>query len=76
MQQRPELAEQQPQNYGEAVLVEKIESAAKADTDIATAVQALADAVKAQTPITTIENWKGINIKGGNPTINNPNFNF
>jgi hypothetical protein len=74
--QRPELVEQQPEIYGEAVLVEKIESAAKSDPEIAAAVQALADAVKAQLRITTIENWQGINIKGGNPIINNPSFNF
>jgi uncharacterized protein YqeY len=46
--QHPELAKQQPEDYGEAVLVEKVESAAKSDAEIATAVQALADAVKAQ----------------------------
>lgn len=74
--QSPELAQQQPEDYGEAVLVEKIESASNSDSEIAAAVQALAETVKAQTPATTIENWKGINIKGGNPTINNPNFNF
>lgn len=74
--QHPELIEQQPKDYGEAVLVEKVESAANSDSEIAAAVQALADAVKSQVPATTIENWKGINIKGGSPTINNPNFTF
>jgi hypothetical protein len=74
--QHPELVEQKPEDYGEAVLVEKVESAAKSDSEIAQAVQGLADAVKAQTPATTIENWKGINIKGGSPTINNPYFTF
>jgi hypothetical protein len=59
----PELVEQQPEDYGEAVLVEKVESAANSDSEIAAAVQALADAVKSQVPATTIENWKGINIK-------------
>lgn len=74
--QHPELVEQQPEDYGQAVLVEKVESAANSDSEIAAAVQALADAVKSQVPATTIENWKGINIKGGSPTINNPNFTF
>ena len=74
--QHPELVEQQPEDYGEVILVEKVESAANSDSEIAAAVQALADAVKSQVPATTIENWKGINIKGGNPTINNPNFTF
>lgn len=74
--QQPKLADQQPEDYGEAVLVEKVESAANSDSEIAAAVKALADAVKSQVPPTTIENWKGINIKGGSPTINNPNFTF
>lgn len=74
--QTPELAQQQPEDYGEAVLVEKIESAASSDAEIAGAVNALAEIVKSQTPATTIENWKGINIKGGSPIINNPEFNF
>lgn len=74
--QHPELVEQQPEDYGEAVLVEKVESAANSDSEIAAAVQALTDTVKSQVPATTIENWKGINIKGGSPTINNPNFTF
>ncbi len=74
--QHPELIEQQPEDYGEAVLVEKVESAAKSDSEIAQAVQGLADAVKSQVPATTIENWKGINIKGGSPTINSPKFTF
>jgi hypothetical protein len=46
--ENPELAQQQPEDYGEAVLVEKVESAAKSDSEIAAAVQALADAVKSQ----------------------------
>lgn len=74
--QHPELVEQQPEDYGEAVLVDKVESVANSDSEIAAAVQALAYAVKTQVPATTIENWKGINIKGGSPTINNPNLTF
>ncbi|MBD1891930.1 hypothetical protein [Coleofasciculus sp. FACHB-SPT9] len=46
--QHPELVEQQPEDYGEAVLVEKVESAANSDSEIAAAVQALADAVNSQ----------------------------
>lgn len=95
--EHPALLPGKPEDIGEAVLVEKIESAAKADPEIREAVEALGndvdaaakvnpelekaikeltEAVKAQTPTITNENWKGINIKGGNPTINNPNFNF
>jgi hypothetical protein len=50
--QNPELVEQQPSKYGEEVLVEKLRKVANSDSQIAGAVQALADAVKSQ-PSTT-----------------------
>ena len=75
--ENPQLAKQQPEDYGEAVLVEKVESAAKTDPEIRAEVEALAETVQSQPQLTqVIENWKGINIKGGSPTINNPTFNF
>lgn len=40
--QRPELAAQQREDYGEAVLVEQVEAAAKADPEIREAVEAVA----------------------------------
>ena len=74
--ENPELAKQQPEDYGEAVLVEKVESAAKTDPEIRAEVEALAETVQSQPQLTqVIENWKGINIKGGSPTINNPTIN-
>ena len=78
--QRPELAQQQPLDYGEAVLVEKVEQAANADPEIKAAIEDLA-ATQENTQVaeavkTVIENWQGINIKGGINTINQPNLNF
>lgn len=75
--QHPKLVEEQPEDYGEAVLVEKVDSAAKSDSEIAVAVQALADAVKSQPQasqnITNAEkiygNFQGSSI-GGNVTLN------
>ena len=63
--ENPELAKQQPEDYGEAVLVEKVESAAKTDPEIRAEVEALAETVQSQPQLSqVIENWKGINIKG------------
>lgn len=76
--QHPELVERQPEDYGQAVLVEKVESAAKSDSEIAVAVQALADAVKSQPQtsqnITNIAEKIYGNIQGG--SIENLTQNF
>lgn len=78
--QRPELAQQQPLDYGEAVLVEKVEQAANADPEIKAAIEDLAATQEnpqvAEAVKSVIENWQGINIKGGINTINQPNLNF
>lgn len=78
--ENPELAQQQPEDYGEAVLVEKVESAAKSDSEIAAAVQALADAVKSQPQsiekITKIaDKVEKIGNVNQNTTIENQTFN-
>jgi hypothetical protein len=39
-------------------------------------VQNAEDFISENQQVTTIENWKGINIKGGEATINNPTLNF
>ncbi|MBD1863794.1 MULTISPECIES: hypothetical protein [Trichocoleus] len=44
----PGLAEQQPADYGTAVLVTKVEEAAKADPEVQAAVEDVATAAKAQ----------------------------
>jgi hypothetical protein len=79
--QHPELAEQQPEDYGEAVLEERVELAAKADPEVAAAVQALADAVKSkpssiQKIINIAENNKGNVAPGGTISVENQTFNF
>jgi len=76
--QHPELAQQQPDDYGEAILVEKVERDAQADPEIRASVEALAQTVKSQPQIINkvIENWKGINIKGGTNTISGNTFQF
>ncbi|MBD2774303.1 hypothetical protein [Iningainema tapete] len=75
--QHPELAQQRPDDYGEAVLVEKVEKEAYADPEIRAYVEALAQTVKSQPQINkVIENWKGINIKGGTDTITGNTFQF
>ena len=68
--EQPELAEQLPEEYGEAVLVAKIEKAAQEDSEIAEAVRALAEAVQAQPAgiqnsgeIKIVNQAKKINIK-------------
>ena len=76
--EQPELAEQQPEDYGEAVLVAQVQEAARADEEIAEAVRALAEAVQAQPA--TIQNLEklaekiGIVNQGG--TINKPTINI
>jgi ABC-type molybdate transport system ATPase subunit len=75
--QQPELMQQQPETYSIPVLEAQVVEAAQSDTEIAVAIQALADAFRSQPQANTIiEKWKGINIKGGNPTISNNTFNF
>lgn len=74
-----ELAEQQPLDAGQAVLIQQqVEDAANADPEIAQAVQAVAGAVQSQA--TSIYNFTklaekiGMVVQGG--TVNNPSFNF
>lgn len=47
VKKNPELAQQQPENYGFPALIKKLEMAAK-DPEIASAIKDVADAVKAQ----------------------------
>ncbi len=67
--QNPELAEQQPQDYGVAVLVEKVEEAAKADPEVAAALRDWTNIVQSQG--STIQNFTklaekiGVVVQGG-----------
>ena len=75
--ENPALKEQQPKDYGEAVLVEKVTEVAKVEPEIKQQLEALAEAMQSQPKFTqVIENWRGINIKGGEVTIEKPTFNF
>ncbi len=71
-----EQAKTQPLDYGQAYLIgQRVEEAAKKDDEIAQAVAALAK--EAQPQLTqTIENYKGIIIKGGTNTFSGNTFNF
>ena len=75
--QNPELIETQPEDYGMAVLVEKVKEIAKTDPEIRQEVEAIGEMARSQPEVVkVIENWRGINIKGGSPVINNPTFKF
>jgi hypothetical protein len=53
----------------------QVNTAAQDNPELAKAIAELTAAIKAQSP-TTVENWQGINIKGGENTISNPTLNF
>jgi hypothetical protein len=72
-----EMAQAQPLDYGQAYLLgEQVEAAAKQDAEIDQAVTDVANAAQPQLTKTIIENWRGINIKGGTNTISGNTFNF
>ena len=72
--QNPQLAERQPANFGVAVLVEQLEKAA-IDPEVRVELEQLATMAQAQNSV-VIENWKGINIKGGVNTVSGNTLNF
>ena len=77
--QQPELAEQQPENYGTAVLVAEVEEAARDDASLKQVIEELAATAKAQHPI--INNFaklqeKGILVQGGNADFRGANITF
>jgi hypothetical protein len=75
--QNPRLAEQQPADFGEAKLIEQVEQLAIGDPEVKAAIEAVAALAKKESPQAwAIENWKGINIKGGENTISGNTFNF
>ena len=71
---QPALAEQEPGNYSPAVLTGKVEEA-MIDPEVKATVEVLANTASPEVPM-TIENWKGINIKGGTNTVSGNTFNF
>lgn len=76
--QRPELTEQQPEDYGVEVLQAKLEESAKVDPEVAQAVQAVADVVKSQPAsvqnFTKLAEKIGMVVQGS--TIHNPTINI
>jgi hypothetical protein len=67
----PELVEQEPEDYGLAVLTEKMELAAK-NTEIAEIIEALAAEVRPQLPSKVVQTLaKGITSQEGNLTAKN-----
>ena len=72
-----EQAKAQPLDYGQAYLIgQQVEAAAKKDPEIAQVVEAVANEAQPQLTNTIIENWQGINIKGGTNTISGNTLNF
>ncbi|QLE40653.1 hypothetical protein FD723_09405 [Nostoc sp. C052] len=72
-----EQSKTQPLDYGQAYLIgQQVEEAAKKDPEIAQAVEAVANEAQPQLTNTIIENWQGINIKGGTNTISGNTLNF
>ncbi len=72
-----EQAKTQPLDYRQADLIgQQVEEAAKKDPEIAQAVETVANEAQPQLTNTIIENWQGINIKGGINTISGNTLNF
>lgn len=72
-----ESAQQKSLDYGQAYLINKqIDAAVEKYPEIGEAVAAVANAAEPQLTTNFIENWQGINIKGGNNTISNNTLNF
>jgi hypothetical protein len=75
---QPELAEEQPDNYGIAVLISKVEEAAKDDLEIQQDIQAIANAIQAK-PGTVVNMTKlaekiGVSVQGGYADFKGANF--
>ncbi len=66
--QTPELAVQQPALYGHGELSQQIEELVVRDVEVRSALESLVQEASPQMPL-TIENWQGINIKGGVNTV-------
>jgi hypothetical protein len=76
VQSNPVLMESHPKDFGAEVLEGEIVEAVK-DAEVLALAEAVAQAVKAEKPEWSIvENWQGINIKGGTNTVSGNTFNF
>lgn len=57
-------------------IVEEVDKVASQDPEIAAEVESLGNQAQPHLPQTAIENWQGINIKGGTNTVRGNTFNF
>lgn len=76
--QQPELADQQPDDFGTAVLIDKVQEAAIDDLEVRQDVQAIADAIQSQ-PGTLVNMTKlaekiGVLVQGGYADFRGSNF--
>jgi undecaprenyl pyrophosphate synthase len=72
-----QLAQQQALDYGQAHLIgQQVEQAANKHPEIREAVEAVAKEAEPKLTTSIIENWQGINVKGGTNTISGNTFNF
>ena len=78
--QQPELAEQQPDDYGMAVLISKVEEVAKDDLEVQHDLQAIANAIQAKpgtiANMTKLAEKIGVLVQGGYADFKGANFNF
>jgi len=73
--QTPELVVQQPAQYGHGELSKQVEELVVRDVEVRHALESLVQEASPQIPL-TIENWQGINIKGGVNTVQGITQNF
>ena len=57
-------------------IAQEVDKVASQDPEIAAAVESLGNQAQSNLPQTVVENWKGINIKGGTNTVRDNTFNF
>lgn len=78
--QQPVLAEQQPEHFSTAVLIDRVEAAIQADPEVQQMAEAVKEAATAQS--STVQNFNqlaekiGFVIQGGHNPISGNTFNF
>ncbi len=77
--QQPELAQQEPDDFGIAVLINKVEESVKHDKEIAKDAQSIADALRSQLGTNIFNSTKlaeqiGVVVQGGNADFRGSSF--
>ncbi|MFB8792197.1 MAG: hypothetical protein U7123_25960 [Potamolinea sp.] len=77
--QQPELAQQQPDDFGIAVLINKVEESVENDQEIAQAAQSIADALRSQLGTKVFNSTKlaeqiAVVVQGGNADFRGASF--